>query len=458
MTGPNKMWLSYYGDDFTGSTDCMEALAFNGVRTVLFLTVPSPELLRDKFPNIQAFGVAGVSRSLAPEEMDRELRDAFQLLKVHDTAIVHYKICSTFDSSPQLGSIGQAMDSASAIFPEQAYIPLLVGVPFLKRFTLFGNHFATVGDETFRLDRHPTMSRHPSTPMNEGDLRIHLSHQTAKSIDLMDMNHLEGSSEQVWNRLQNKLAHQPDILLFDVLDEARLKRSGEILWEEALNHRIRFVVGSSGIEYALAAYWHERNRMPLKGSLLQPQGPVDQLLVVSGSCSPVTEAQIHYALKHGFAGVAIETERFINQDEADIYCQELIEHITILLEDGKSPLLYTALGTGQQETNDFRNKLVQNGLKPSDSGWVIGNQLGRLTYELVVKKQLKRVLIAGGDTSGYVMKKLDIYALECLMALAPGAPLCRCYSENPRFNLLEIALKGGQMGKEDYFIQVLAGK
>ena len=64
--------------------------------------------------------------------------------------------------------------------------------PPLRRYTVFGNHFAAAGDEMFRLDRHPTMSRHPVTPMHEADLRVHLSRQTQANIGLMSLPELAG--------------------------------------------------------------------------------------------------------------------------------------------------------------------------------------------------------------------------------------------------------------------------
>lgn len=105
----SKLLLSYYGDDFTGSTDVMEALASNGVKTALFLGIPSTETLA-KFSDCQAIGIAGTSRSQTPEWMADNLTPAFAWLKRLDAAICHYKICSTFDSSPAIGNIGKAIE------------------------------------------------------------------------------------------------------------------------------------------------------------------------------------------------------------------------------------------------------------------------------------------------------------------------------------------------------------
>ncbi|RVD47401.1 four-carbon acid sugar kinase family protein, partial [Mesorhizobium sp. M7A.F.Ca.ET.027.03.2.1] len=164
--------LSYYGDDLTGSTDVMEALELGGVPTVLFMRQPDAALL-SRFGHCRAIGLAGTSRSETPQWMDTHLRDAFAWLKTLNAEICHYKVCSTFDSSPTIGSIGRAIEIGRSVFA-QASVPLLVGAPQLKRYTTFGHLFAAYRDQYFRIDRHPVMSRHPTTPMDESDLLIHL--------------------------------------------------------------------------------------------------------------------------------------------------------------------------------------------------------------------------------------------------------------------------------------------
>jgi len=177
----SDLLLTWYGDDFTGSTDVMEALTLGGVPAVLFLEPPTAEFVQERFPAARAVGVAaaravgvaGVSRSMTPSQMEAELPPIFTALKSLGAPLFHYKLCSTFDSSPSVGSIGKAIEIGWSIFQPDA-VPMMVGAPPLKRYLLFGNLFATVGETTYRLDRHPTMSKHPSTPMNEGDLRLHL--------------------------------------------------------------------------------------------------------------------------------------------------------------------------------------------------------------------------------------------------------------------------------------------
>src|SRR6218665_2756544 len=152
--------LSYYGDDFTGSTDVMEALASNGVETTLFLGIPS-DAMRERFKSCRAIGIAGTSRSETPEWMEANLGPAFTWLKSLQADICHYKVCSTFDSAPKVGNIGKAIEIGKALFG-QPFVPVVVGAPQLKRYTAFGHLFAAYQGQVYRIDRHPVMSRHPS--------------------------------------------------------------------------------------------------------------------------------------------------------------------------------------------------------------------------------------------------------------------------------------------------------
>ena len=109
MSEPNNLLLSFYGDDFTGSADAMEALSLNGVRAALFLAPPSPEELRGRFAELQAVGVAGVGRTMTPAQMKDTLPEIFGKIKELGAPLFHYKVCSTFDSSPEVGNIGRAI-------------------------------------------------------------------------------------------------------------------------------------------------------------------------------------------------------------------------------------------------------------------------------------------------------------------------------------------------------------
>ncbi len=450
----DRLLLSFYGDDLTGSCDAMEALALGGARTALFLEPPSPELLRERFSGLQAVGVAGVSRTMTPAQMDETLPSVFARIGQLDAAIFHYKVCSTFDSSPEVGSIGRAIDIGQRVFNSR-FTPLLVGAPALKRYCLFGNLFATVGDETFRLDRHPTMSRHPVTPMTESDLRLHLSRQTDKRIALLDILNLTGSREEVDRKLARVLDDQPEIVLFDTLDEARMEEAGRLIWSRRDDTTL-FVAGSSGVEYALTAHWREAGVTTGPASYPAP-GPVEQIVVVSGSCSPVTRGQIEWAVENGFAGIELNAARLADPGHCQAERVEVKRKALDVLATGRSLVLFSALGPDDPKIEATMLEMREAGFDPQVARERLAGQQGIILRELLEATGLRRTVIAGGDTSSHAARQLGIYALELLTPIAPGSPLCRASSSDQRFDGLEIALKGGQGGKADYFGRVLAG-
>jgi len=450
----------FYGDDFTGSTDSMEVFARHGVRTVLFLEPPTPELLKERFPDIDCFGIAGITRSLDKEKIEMELDPVFEKLLAFQPIMIHYKVCSTFDSSSKIGSIGEVIKVALKHFDSQNSVPLLVGAPALKRYTVFGNHFATVGEETYRLDRHPTMSKHPVTPMKEADLRLHLQEQIDRPVELMSVLELDGDYETVLQHYENKKSGQPNIILFDAIDEERLATTGKIIWEEAIQNKPLFVVGSSGIQYALTAHWNqvcdsEENQTKVQ---FESAPSVDQILVLSGSCSPVTKEQIYLAMEHGFAGLKVPVPDLINPQRKEQAFQQLFAEAKDILAMGKSLIIYSALGSEDPDALKVNEALRSQEMNSYQLGEFLGRQLGKLAKELIQSNGLKRIIFAGGDTSSYATKELGILGLEMLAPIAPGAPLCKVYSNHDILTGLQLSLKGGQLGQKDYFSRVLEGR
>ena len=259
MAAPqSELRLAFYGDDFTGSTDALEVLAFAGLRCALFLRVPDAATLRELGP-FDAIGIAGDSRGMSPPEMDEAMPAVLSALARLPTPLLHYKVCSTFDSSPAIGSIGRVMDLARAACGEGA-IPIVGGTPALGRYCVFGNLFARSGTDgqVHRLDRHPIMSAHPVTPMHEADLARHLAAQTAQPIAKLTCATLDGGREAADRELARLAADTRSAILFDASTPAHLTEVGRLL-ESLTRGRSRplFCVGSSGLEYALTQWWRE---------------------------------------------------------------------------------------------------------------------------------------------------------------------------------------------------------
>ena len=440
----NKLLLTFYGDDFTGSTDALEQLTLAGIHTALFIQPPTPVQLKN-FPGLQAIGVAGKTRSLAPIAMERELKPALLALKKFGARHVHYKVCSTFDASPTIGSIGRVMDVAAKIF-SSPFIPLLVAAPALGRYTVFGQHFARYGigsaGAIHRLDRHPSISKHPVTPMTEADLRLHLAKQTKKRIALFNILQVALPIKVARVALRKMFAEKPDAILFDALSAEHLTLIGGLLEDFASAKRPLFSVGSSGIETALAAQWMKVGTSRSDVRSAQPADPAKQILVGSGSCSPVTSRQIAWALKNGFAEVPLDATALANTKTRLAEITRAAGSATKLLKSQRSVIIHT--------TKNGSDKRIAAKLK-NTTAQILGTAIGEVLRAVVAQSSVRRICIAGGDTSSFAAQALGIEALEMIASLTPGAPLCRAFAPNSPVDKLEIVFKGGQVGSENYF-------
>ena len=416
-----KPLFSWYGDDFTGSTDALEAVASSGIESVLFPEAPDAALLR-KFAHCQAFGIAGESRSRGPAWMDARLPGIFESLRGLGAPVCQYKVCSTFDSSPEFGSIGRALEIGRRVFGNP-WVPVAVAAPHLQRYVLFGNLFAVAAGTVYRIDRHPTMKRHPVTPMGEADLRIHLARQTELRIGLLDI--LALAEPDVEQRLAAGLAEGPAAVLFDGLREDSVATVGRLIWERRTAEPM-FCLGSSGLTHALVLHWRAAGMIPAE---FTPPAirPVEQVIVISGSCSPATEAQLRWAMANGYAGFRVGEE----------------EPAERALAAGRNVAVYSALGPGD--------------CAGPPRGEELGAHLGSLLLEWIRRSGVRRVVIAGGDTSSHAARRLGVEALTFAGLLSPGAPLCRAHSKDPAVDGLELVLKGGQVGPEDFFERVRKG-
>lgn len=413
MTLPiDRPVLAFYGDDFTGSGATMEVLTFAGLPAVLFLDPPTPDDLA-RFPHARAVGLAGDARTWSPERMRAELPAIFASLRALGAPLLHYKLCSTLDSAPHIGSIGAAAEIALA--PGEI-APLVVAAPQIGRWQAFGTLFARAGDgRIYRLDRHPTMARHPVTPMDEADVRRHLARQTTLPLALVDLLALKSGSA----RLPTE-----GIAAIDVIDDETLAAAGALLWQAQ-----GFVLGSQGVEYALTAHWRGTGLLPPPPTLA-PLAPAERVAIVSGSCSPTTADQIAAAEGAGFAIVDLAPDA---PDWAAAAAAALAA-----LRDGRSPLVATSRGANAPDANPD-----------------LGSGLGRLLDRLIRESGVSRTVIAGGDTSSHGARALGLTALTAETPIAPGAALLHGHRRSGP--PIELVLKGGQMGPPDFFARVRDG-
>ena len=443
-----SLLYTFYGDDFTGSTDVLEQLATHGLPAVLFLAPPTPAQLA-AFPRARAIGVAGDSRSRSPEWMSANLPAAFTGLKNLNAPITHYKVCSTFDSSPTHGSIGRTLEIGLDVFSPR-FVPIVVGAPHLRRYLAFGNLFAADPDgHILRIDRHP-MARHPVTPMREADLRLHIAAQTPTKIGLIDLAVLNSGTAA--DRVESLLASDHRAMLFDTIDAQTQSAVGAFLWSEVQRQFTQkqslFAIGSSGLTAALLSAWRTEGLLPGPPSL-QPLLPAKPLLVVSGSCSEATRRQIEHALAHGFHGIRLDPAGLTpaGQSTCTAAYSAAFKTARASLADGRDTLLYTALGAVDP---------TPTGNTPNAH---LGAPLGSLTRDLLTASAssphpVRRLVLCGGDTASHATQQLGLFALTFANVLQFGVPLCRAHFDSALHAYpegLELILKGGQVGSDNFF-------
>jgi uncharacterized protein YgbK (DUF1537 family) len=245
------------------------------------------------------------------------------------------------------------------------------------------------------------------------------------------------------------------VIFFDILEERHLATAGRLIWESRGEQPL-YLVGSSGVEYALVAYWQQIGLISPPQPFVPP-GEVEQLLVISGSASPVTAAQINWAQENGYVCLRLDTVRLIDPATAEAEQRAARQQARQALAAGRSVVLYAAHGPADPAIKATQQRLAELGLNAAETGPRLGHGLGQIMQSLLAETGLKRACVAGGDTSSYAVQQLGIYALEVIMPTAPGSPLCRASSHNPQFDGLEIVLKGGQVGPVDYFDRIRRG-
>ncbi|MBB2908690.1 uncharacterized protein YgbK (DUF1537 family) [Rhizobium sp. RAS22] len=428
----------------------MEAFAWQGIKTVLFLDVPSQERLA-QFSDYRCIGIAGIARSKSPAWMDANLTVIFGRLRETGSPVVHYKVCSTFDSSARTGSIGKAAEIGAELF--SGPIPMLVGDLGMGRIQVFGHLFAKANGQYYRLDRHPTMANHPSTPMRESDLAKHLASQTNLPVSNIDFLQLKaGDAAEI---IRSSPPDKSQIHSLDLLDEETLRAAGQAIWTKGMEQK--FVIGSQGVEAALAAYWRSVGLFddpPLETSVQA----VDRIAVVSGSVSPITAAQIEHATSHGFEAIRLDLSRVSDTTTWNAEIDHAVMKSRAALSEGRDPLVFTAKGPDDPAVWQFKEKFYHDRNTAEAANDLIGSSLGQILDRLIGETGLSRVVLSGGDTSSHAALRLKIDALTSVAKLDPGGPLCRAHSADRSRNGIEIAMKGGQVGSVGYFAAARDGQ
>ena len=421
--------VSFVADDLTGAADVLSQAHRYHLDAVLVVgggDTPMPT-------NADVVGVAGPARSLGGKAFDELVRAQLAQIAGTGAEVLLYKICSTFDSLPTLGSIGRGIELLHEQFAGLGPVAVAPAQPEFGRYTAFSNHFGVFSGQVYRLDRHPVMSRHPSTPMREADLRQVLAEQFS-DCQVPAAVHLpayaDGSFTERWNacHAESVPAFVVDAVTNDHLDEvARALRGAG----QTSGAHPSVVVGSGGIMAALARTATGREaRHPGRQ---QASGPV---LVVSASASSTTAAQIADAVRHGWADVPVPADLLKSADPALAAAVE--EHTATALSARRDVVVHTTRGS------EDPRYAAAGPVDPRHVGGLLGTLAGRMAAAGLTRD----IAVLGGDTSSHALAAMGVRELRVTDQFVTAGPICRT-DDRATVAGCRLLLKGGQVGPPD---------
>ncbi|MCS6876931.1 MAG: four-carbon acid sugar kinase family protein [Geminicoccaceae bacterium] len=414
--------LGAIADDFTGATDLCGMLVRNGMRSVQLIGVPRPDLELDE---ADAVTIALKSRTAPPKEAVADSLLALDWLRSRGAIQIFFKYCSTFDSTPQ-GNIGPVGDALA----DRLGAEIVVACPAFPengRTVYMGHLF--VGD---RLLSETHMAHHPLTPMTDPDLVRVLGRQTTRKVGLVAYPTVRRGPAFIRDRL-TELRHEGcRWAIVDCLEDEDLRAIGEAVADHPL------VSGGSGVAMGLPANFRRKGLLPRRADAAALPSVPGPGVVLAGSCSAATLAQIE----------AFRTERPARKLDPRALArgEELHEVIAWAREHMASgPVLVYASAPPEEV------RPVQRELGRERAGAVVEEAMAVIARELVAAGA-RRLVVAGGETSGAVVKALGIEGLAIGREIDPGVPATVSIGKGPR---LALALKSGNFGKRDFFLRAL---
>ena len=412
------MLLGVIADDFTGASDIGNTLAKGGLRTAQFLGVPETDAPGD----IAAGVVALKSRSIPASEAVAQSLAALDWLRAQGCTQIIFKYCSTFDSTPDgnIGPVGEALADALGV----KGVVACPAFPTVGRTVYRGHLF--VHD---RLLNESGLENHPLNPMTDPDLRRWLARQCDAPVGLADADTVRAGPVALRERLVACAEADETLVIVDAVSDDDLTTIGKAVAGAPL------LTGGSGIALGLPANFFATGlATPSPVSAPRIDGPE---AILAGSCSGATRGQVDlHAKSHPTLPIDVDGVM-----DGTVTAAQVAEFL--LVNTGKAALAYSS-GTPEQV------KALQDRHGREHVSDTLDTLFGN-TARLLLNGGVRRLVVAGGETSGAVVSALDLGALTLGAEIDPGVPALVSTGSDP----VALALKSGNFGAPDFFAKAL---
>jgi uncharacterized protein YgbK (DUF1537 family) len=404
--------IGVIADDFTGAGDIANTLARGGLVTAQYLDVPRT----DAAAEVEAGVVSLKSRSVRVDAAVAASLEALHWLQAQGCRQFVFKYCSTFDSTPE-GNIGPVAEALADALGVKGVVAC-PAFPATGRSVYQGHLF--VGD---RLLNESGMQHHPLTPMTDADIRRWLRRQTRSEVG-----HVPAGVESIDAALRGCAERGETLAIVDAVTDDDLVRIGRACADAPL------VTGGSGIALGLPANFIAKGLATGGGNRFAGvDGPE---AVLAGSCSGATRGQVDaHRRAHPALAVAVEDVMDGRTSSGDLVA-------FIEANRGKAPLVYSSAAP-----EDVAAAHARHGRE------TVSDRLEGLfaeTAKRVVDRGVRRVVVAGGETSGAVAQALELDGLAIGPEISPGVPVLVSEQRG-----VALALKSGNFGGEGFFAEAL---
>lgn len=420
------MWLAAIADDFTGGSDLAGMLFERGVRTVQTFGLPDPGLVAGLGEGVDACVVSLKTRSIPRESAVAQILHAHRLLSPLRPREWYFKYCSTFDST-HAGNIGPV---AEALL-ESLHTPFTIAVPALpvNGRTQYRGHLFVNG----QLLSESPMRTHPLNPMTDSNLVRFLQSQCTRGVGLARLEDVRRGPLQLSERLRAMSNEGIGIALVDAIEDSDLAIIA------AACEGFPLLTGGSGLGAARADLWRSR-QMPSTAppQCLSPLEGCRGILVISGSCSAMTLDQLETLQHSGIDIIRVDARAALLDDtlETQRLCSLALQQV----ENGG--IAVVASSAPARERMTAIDDLLPAAIERVHAG---------VASHLCDRGKVGGIIVAGGETSGAVVRALGVKLAEVTAVLAPGVPALRCAEPVP----LRLILKSGNFGGPGFFLNAI---